>query len=118
MSILGWDCVDDSPRIKIHLADPEVTIAKVKDLWTLGGRLHSPAVLKGLDLLLGLWSHLNVPEGVRSTTELGEPEQEDGRSGLTFAYGLRAGALEPEPKMYFSRWRERPSWGNRARFFL
>ncbi|CAI7613771.1 unnamed protein product [Penicillium discolor] len=99
--ILAWDCVDHLPRIKVYIADPEVTVAKFKDLWTLGGRLKSPTVLKGLELVLDLWSCLGIPEGVRSTTELGQPEQEDGRSGLTFVFELKAGSLEPEPKMYF-----------------
>jgi DMATS type aromatic prenyltransferase len=98
--ILGWDCVPDGGRVKIYLADPNVTKANVHHLWTLGGRLNSSTIKKGWELLSRLWDHLGIPEGVRSTTELGQPEQEDGRSGLTFSYELRPGSLEPEPKIY------------------
>lgn len=99
--VLGWDCVPDNGRVKIYLADPDVSIAKIRDLWTLGGQLSNATVTKGLELLLELWDCLGLQEGVRSTTELGQPEQEDGRSGLTFSYELRPGDRYPEPKIYF-----------------
>jgi DMATS type aromatic prenyltransferase len=98
--ILGWDCVPDEGRVKIYLAEPNVTKANVHHLWTVGGRLNSSTINKGWELLSRLWDYLGIPEGVRSTTELGQPEQEDGRSGLTFSYELRPGSLEPEPKIY------------------
>lgn len=100
--ILSWDCDDvASSRLKIYIADPEVTLERIVDMWTLGGRLSSSkSNQQGLEHLKKFWSRLRIPEGSRSTYELGQPEQSDGRSGLTFNWELKAGSAEPDPKLY------------------
>ncbi|KAJ5917434.1 aromatic prenyltransferase (DMATS family) [Penicillium verhagenii] len=100
--ILSWDCDEvGSSRLKVYIADPEVTFERISDMWTLGGRLSSSKNnQRGLEHLRQFWSRLDIPEGSRSTYELGQPEQSDGRSGLTFNWELRAGSAEPDPKLY------------------
>lgn len=100
--ILSWDCEDvASSRLKVYIADPEVTLERIVDMWTLGGRLSSSKRnQQGLAHLKQFWSRLNIPEGSRSTYELGQPEQSDGRSGLTFNWEFKAGSSEPDPKLY------------------
>ncbi|KAA8648822.1 hypothetical protein EYZ11_010363 [Aspergillus tanneri] len=101
--LVSWDCVDPSvARLKIYVLEPEVSWTKVVDMWTLGGRLKSPAILKGIELLKRLWDYLEIPDGSRPTYDWDRPKQGEGRGAMMVNWELHPGASEPEPNVYIA----------------
>ncbi|KAI1113122.1 aromatic prenyltransferase [Nemania sp. NC0429] len=58
--IFSNDCtaVSSSTRIKVYLVTSSSTLARVKDLFTLGGRISGPNITSGLELVTKFWCHI------------------------------------------------------------
>ncbi|EAU36366.1 predicted protein [Aspergillus terreus NIH2624] len=111
--VLSCDLVDVArARFKIYILDPLVSMDRVADLWTLGGRLGGvPEVVRGLELLRELWAVLGLEEGYHflscdAGTDGGGVHASRPRffdNQFLFAYfELRPGDPYPRPQMYFN----------------
>ncbi|KAL5364387.1 aromatic prenyltransferase [Aspergillus floccosus] len=99
--LVSWDCVDPcSARLKVYNVEPDVTWTRVLDMWTLGGRLKSPATSKGIELLKLLWDCLEIPDGSHPFFDWDRPKQGEGRAAMMMNWELHPGASVPEPKVY------------------
>jgi len=57
--MVAFDCIDPrSARIKVHTRSYQASINNIRDMFTLGGQLTDPAMLKGLEILKGILPHL------------------------------------------------------------
>ncbi|KAL1971183.1 hypothetical protein VTN77DRAFT_135 [Rasamsonia byssochlamydoides] len=99
------DCVEPKEsRIKVYIRTQHMALEKVKDVFTLGGRLNDRTTQTALRMLEELWRLvLNLPDNVRDSDEL---RPRDGNSaghrtsGLLFNFEMRPGTPLPEPKVY------------------
>lgn len=102
-SFISWDCVDiDRSRLKLYGVHTAVTWTRIKEMWTLGGRLDgSPTIMEGLKLLEHMWSLLQINEGDRSYK--GGFAADDGgkTTPIIWNYELHGGCPHPVPKFYF-----------------
>ncbi|KAL4889778.1 aromatic prenyltransferase [Aspergillus ambiguus] len=103
----AWDLVDD------------LSLAKTRDLWTLGGKLTGSDIEKGFELVEQLWNILNM--GQR-------------KPWLPFLvnYEIKPGQDQPIPKLYFpvddgndlevaqaiARWFQVLGWHDRANMYV
>ncbi|KAJ5721206.1 uncharacterized protein N7483_009140 [Penicillium malachiteum] len=86
--ILSWDCEKPgSSRVKLYVSAKDITLEALEDVWTLGGRVTTPATLDGLALLQELWQALR-------------PMEQDTGIRMTISYELVPGSDAPQPKAY------------------
>jgi DMATS type aromatic prenyltransferase len=102
LSFLSWDCIEPSKcRVKIYMSSSSMTRAKLEEIWSLGSRLQSSSVSKGLQYLLRLFDCINIKEG-----ELEIKVEHDDRSDthkvtpLMWNYEMRSGDPLPQTKIY------------------
>lgn len=88
------DClVPSKSRIKLYLGDTHATLARARELWTLGGCLADRATLTGLGLIEVIWAILDMGDF--------KAEQLDfNYLPLAFFYELRQGSEYPKPQLY------------------
>ncbi|PWY86949.1 reverse prenyltransferase [Aspergillus heteromorphus CBS 117.55] len=56
---LAWDFVDAAhARVKVYGVQTDLSLRKVEEVWTMGGRLKDPVTLCGLGLVRRLWGML------------------------------------------------------------
>ena len=105
--LLSCDLVDPSKsRIKIYISEQVVSLAALREMWTLGGRRNDPVNQAGFLLIQELWDLLRIPEGLRSYTEgympLGSmPGTDELLPGMA-NYTLHPDCPFPEPQVYFA----------------
>jgi DMATS type aromatic prenyltransferase len=86
--ILSWDCEKPgSSRVKLYVSAKNITRETLEDVWTLGGRVTTPATLDALALLQELWQALT-------------PTEQDTGIRMTISYELVPGSDTPQPKAY------------------
>ena len=86
--ILSWDCEKPgSSRVKLYVSAKNITLETLENVWTLGGRLTTPANLDALALLQELWQALT-------------PTDQDTGIRMTIGYELAPGSDTPQPKAY------------------
>jgi DMATS type aromatic prenyltransferase len=86
-------------RIKIYYRSPITALNKVINMYTLGGRLSSPSVESGVEILRGLWPLvLNLPENYPPDQEL--PFVPHRTTGTCFNFEIRPNDPLPQPKVY------------------
>ncbi|GAQ39709.1 aromatic prenyltransferase (DMATS family) [Aspergillus tubingensis] len=90
---LAWDFVDSAKsRIKVYGVLGDLRMEKVKEVWTMGGRLKDSATTQGLELVRRLWELL---EGN------GQQGQHPSKAPiLMWNYEIRPCRDEPIPKLY------------------
>ncbi|KAJ6025193.1 hypothetical protein N7444_012872 [Penicillium canescens] len=92
--IFSWDCVKPG----------QVTLESLDDIWTLGGRLMNPAIVKGLELLNNLWRELQLPQiGDRKCIGadcLKSHANQTVGIPMTITYEVLPGGSPPLPKAY------------------
>ncbi|KAL5044562.1 aromatic prenyltransferase [Aspergillus fruticulosus] len=65
-TFIAWDCVPLArTRLKIYGIINEVSLAKIEELWTMGGRLNDETAHDGLTLLRRLWGLLEISKDDR-----------------------------------------------------
>ncbi|KAL3480510.1 aromatic prenyltransferase [Aspergillus californicus] len=110
--MVGTDCIEfTKSRIKVYVTAPQFTAAGLRDLWTLGGRVNTPLMAKGLEIAEHFMGLMNYkPEHKRVDIEL---------SSLLANYELRIGSPHPKPQIYFPLHRvdDEEASGAIARFF-
>lgn len=106
IEFVAVDCVAPAEsRIKIYVRTPHVALEKVKDVFTLGGRLNNdPTIQTALGMLEELWRLvLRLPDDLRNSDEL-HPRDENSAghrtAGTLFNFEIKPGAALPEPKLY------------------
>lgn len=105
LEFIAIDCVaPEKSRIKIYVRTPHTALEKVKDVFTLGGRLNDQTIQTALGMLEELWRLvLDLPDGLRDSDEL-HPRDENSAghrtSGVLFNFEIKPGAALPEPKLY------------------
>ncbi|PLB53720.1 cyclo-L-Trp-L-Trp prenyltransferase [Aspergillus steynii IBT 23096] len=94
---VSCDLVEPSKtRFKLYSYSLEVSLASACDMWTLGGRLQHPEILKGLEIVRKLWSIFNIPEERRQIPDGSWKDP----IPLMFNFEIYPGAQYPQPKMY------------------
>ncbi|RHZ66398.1 hypothetical protein CDV55_102349 [Aspergillus turcosus] len=64
--LLSFDCIEPlKSRLKLYSSQNNIVWSKVEEIWTLGARLNSPTVSKGLEYLKELWQLTRLAEGHR-----------------------------------------------------
>jgi DMATS type aromatic prenyltransferase len=97
VEMVAIDCVDSpSARIKMYLRTSVDTLAKAKDMYTLGGRLSGDSVDAGLKALGELWPILFRLDGSDIENSRVLP---DG-SYCGYAIEMKPGSAEPEIKIH------------------
>ena len=86
-------------RIKIYYRSPITALSQVIDMYTLGGRLSSPSVLAGIEVLRSLWPLvLNLPEDYPEDKDL--PFVNHRTTGTCFNFEIRPNNPDVQPKVY------------------
>ncbi|KAL2004817.1 hypothetical protein VTN00DRAFT_3090 [Thermoascus crustaceus] len=90
VEFLSIDCNDpDESRIKIYFRTPCTSFNKVREVYTLGGRLKDETTRAGLDILKELWPLLlNSWPSIQRI------------AGVLFNFETTPGKIYPEPKLY------------------
>jgi DMATS type aromatic prenyltransferase len=98
----SFDCVDPAKsRLKLYSSSNEVVWSKIKEIWTLGGRLDSPTVKKGLEYLSQLWQLTKVEEGHRAFTGGFDDGKDSTPTPMVWNYEMKTGEPAPVSKFYF-----------------
>ncbi|KAK1140959.1 aromatic prenyltransferase (DMATS family) [Aspergillus melleus] len=85
----AWDFVQvEKSRLKLYIWEKDLSIAKVEELWTLGGKLKGPAIDEGFELVKKLWNIMKMGERKPWLPFL-------------FNYEISPGKPDPLPKVYF-----------------
>lgn len=90
VEFLCIDCNDPrESRIKIYFRTPYTSFNKVREVYTLGGRLKDETTRAGLDILKELWPLLlDVSPSIHRI------------AGALFNFEITPGKIYPEPKVY------------------
>lgn len=104
VEMLAIDCVDSlRARAKIYVNSFNNSFNKVKDIYTMGGRLQDQAVLDSLAPLAELWRLLyDMPDEGWEDIEL--PNVMHHRSCFVFGFEFKTGDVWPTTKIYFPMW--------------
>ncbi|KAF2673862.1 aromatic prenyltransferase [Microthyrium microscopicum] len=104
IEMLAIDNVDKKrARAKIYVNSFNNTFNKIKDIYTMGGRIKDAAILKSLDALADVWKLLfNLPETGFEDMEL--PNIMHPRSGFVTGFEFKTGEALPTTKIYFPMW--------------
>lgn len=104
VEMLAIDCIDPTKaRAKIYVNSYRNTFNKIKDLYTMGGRINDKATRKSLDGLRDLWRLLyDMPEEGFEDMEL--PNIQHPRSCFVTGYEFKSGSATPVTKLYFPLW--------------
>lgn len=98
----SFDCVDPRrSRLKLYSSSNEVAWFKIKEIWTLGGRLDSATVKKGLEYLWQLWQLTRVEEGHRAFTGGFDDGRDSTPTPMVWNYEMRTADSAPICKFYF-----------------
>lgn len=102
-TFISWDCVDTThSRLKFYGVHKAVSWQRIKDMWTLGGRIaNSPTNRTGLELLERMWSLLQITEGDRHYQGGFANDYGGKTSPIIWNYELNRGNPHPVPKFYF-----------------
>ncbi|KAI9034905.1 uncharacterized protein KD926_005037 [Aspergillus affinis] len=85
----AWDFVEVSKsRLKLYVWEKDISLTKVQELWTLGGKVKGPAIDQGFKLVEKLWTIMKMGERKPWLPFL-------------FNYEISPGKEEPLPKVYF-----------------
>lgn len=88
------DClVPSKSRIKLYVGETQATLARVRELWTLGGLLADRATLTGLSLIEVIWKILDMRDSKA-------PQMDFNFLPLGFYYELQQGTEHPKPQLY------------------
>ncbi|KAL4754359.1 hypothetical protein BDW72DRAFT_214263 [Aspergillus terricola var. indicus] len=105
-TFIAWDCVPLArTRLKIYGIINEISLGKVEELWTMGGRLNDETTHEGLSLLRRLWQLLEVNKDDRLFSEGDQEKLEygptiEGFLPLFWNYEIWAGSNKVAPKVY------------------
>ncbi|KAL4733030.1 aromatic prenyltransferase [Aspergillus similis] len=105
-TFIAWDCVPlAQTRLKIYGIINEVSLGKVEELWTMGGRLNDKTAHEGLSLLRRLWQLLEINKDDRLFSKGDEDKLEygptvEGFLPLFWNYEVWAGSDKVAPKVY------------------
>jgi DMATS type aromatic prenyltransferase len=98
----SFDCAEDSKaRLKLYSAHNSVVWSKVEEIWTLGGRVNTPVVQKGLKYLRELWRLTGISEGDRVFTGGFDDGKDATPTPMVWNYEMRVGESMPLTKFYF-----------------
>ncbi len=103
--IVASDCVNPlQSRIKVYFRTSHTAFDKVRDVYTLGGRLADESTRKAVGILKELWwLVLGLSDDVLETDELAHRDQDQAdhrTAGAIFNFEIKPGAKLPEPKVY------------------
>ena len=104
--MIAFDCIGPrSARIKVYTRSYQVNINNICDMFTLGGQLTDPAMLKGSEILKDILPHLPALEGHRAKDSiLTPPNRLHPRGGFVAAYEFTPDHPVPEVKVYIPVW--------------
>ena len=104
VEMLAIDCIDPlKARAKIYVNSYNNTFNKIKDIYTMGGRLQDPAILDSLAPLAELWRLMyDMPDEGWEDIEL--PNVMHHRSCFVFGFEFKTGDVWPTTKIYFPMW--------------
>ncbi|KAJ5629083.1 DMATS type aromatic prenyltransferase, partial [Penicillium lividum] len=98
----SFDCADNKKaRLKLYSAHNSVLWSKIQEIWTLGGRVDTPVVQKGLDYLRELWRLTGISEGDRAFTGGFDDGKDATPTPMVWNYEMRVGEAMPLTKFYF-----------------
>ncbi|PLB39886.1 dimethylallyl tryptophan synthase [Aspergillus candidus] len=102
---LSCDLVEPrASRVKVYLAENDVSFHRIEDLWTLGGRRTDLRTIAGLRYLKDLWDALPLEEGLRTPSniiyDLGKCAPMETLS-LIINFNLHPSDPLPQPQIYF-----------------
>ncbi|RAK76606.1 putative tryptophan dimethylallyltransferase [Aspergillus fijiensis CBS 313.89] len=102
-SFFSWDFVDPArSRLKLYTGSNSVTWEKLAEVWTLGNRVQSPTVARGLEYLRQLWDRMQLAAGERDIVVAFDDQQSTSKATpLLWNYEMRAGNPTPLTKLYF-----------------
>lgn len=101
-AFFSWDCVSpNESRLKLYSTSNSVVWSKVEEIWTLGGRISSPTINKGLEYLRKLWELTGINEGYRSFVGGFDDGSDISPTPIVWNYEMRASDLTPVTKFYF-----------------
>lgn len=97
MECLSFDAIKpDESRLKLYLRTPQTSLARLREIYTLGGRLNGNEIEAGLAIIGFFWSHvLGVKD---SNADL--PPSDHRTAGIIFNFEFRHGDPLPKPKAY------------------
>ncbi|KAL5003062.1 tryptophan dimethylallyltransferase-domain-containing protein [Aspergillus recurvatus] len=104
-TFIAWDCVPlERTRLEIYGINNEVSLAKIEELWTMGGRLNDETAHEGLTLLRRLWTLLEINKDDRLFSKGDEEKLEygptvEGLLPLFWNYEIWAGSDKVAPKI-------------------
>ena len=98
----SFDCAEDTKaRLKLYSAHNSVVWSKVEEIWTLGGRVDTPVVQRGLEYLRELWHLTGISEGDRAFTGGFDDGKDATPTPMVWNYEMRVGEPFPLTKFYF-----------------
>jgi DMATS type aromatic prenyltransferase len=104
VEMLAIDCVEKSrARAKIYVNSFNNSYNKIKDIYTMGGRLNDKATVDSLEPLKDLWRLLyDMPETDFEDIEI--PNIMHPRSCFVIGFEFKSGEPLPVAKIYFPMW--------------
>ena len=104
VEMIAIDCIDPTKaRFKVYSRTFHNTFAKVRDIYTLGGRLKGEDITAGVEALEQLWPILfALQETDFHDVEL--PHVENRSAGVVYNFEITSGDRFPKPKLYFPMW--------------
>ncbi|KAL4779764.1 aromatic prenyltransferase [Aspergillus varians] len=105
-NFIAWDCTSvQTSRLKIYGIHNEVSLSKIEELWTLGGRLTDGIALEGLKHIRRLWGLLDIDQTPRQYSAGDEEHLDFGPDDrflpLFWNYEIASGSQRVSPKIYF-----------------
>jgi DMATS type aromatic prenyltransferase len=98
----SFDCMEDrKTRLKLYSAHNNVVWSKIQEIWTLGGRVDTIVIQKGLEHLHELWRLTGISEGDRVFTGGFDDGKDATPTPMVWNYEMRAGEPMPLTKFYF-----------------
>ena len=96
LATMGFDCVlPESSRIKIYLCTSMITLEKVREVYTLNGRLKNEKTMRSLKVIEALWESLVTDPDSRNIS----PNAMN-TSVMLFNFEITPGHPLPNPKIY------------------
>ncbi|KAF7128556.1 hypothetical protein CNMCM5793_003344 [Aspergillus hiratsukae] len=96
-AFLSCDLVDPSQtRFKVYIADPNVSLARAEEHWTLSGQMIDEDTTAGLEVVRELWRDLGIIQGTIGPSGILEKPF----LPIMLNYEMKAGRLLPTPKLY------------------